>query len=189
MDAIKQALAQLQARFAALTGREQKLVLALIPVFIAVVLFVLIFSFNNSANTIRKRTENKLQQLNAARELAGNFSQAEGKRRAAEQLLSQGNVRLISALEQKAQQNGLQIPSMTPRGETPLGDGRILETRVDLTLADVSVRQTVDFLSSVERGPGVVKVTYLRLEPRPAQENLTATVNVSAYRLGQQAQQ
>lgn len=189
MDALKQALAQLQTRFAALSGREQKLVLSLIPVFIAVILFVLIFSFSNSANTIRKRTDNKLMQLNAARELAGNFSQAEAKRRAAEQLLSQGNVRLISTLEQKAQQTGLQIPSMTPRGEAPLGDGRILESRVDLTLADVTVRNVVDFLASVERGPGVVKATYLRLEPRPAQENLTATINVSAYRLGQQPQQ
>lgn len=186
MEQLKQALAQLQTKFSALSGREQKMVLALVPVLLAVTLFVVIFSFSNSANTIRKRTENKQIQLNAVRELAGNFSQAEARRRAAEQQLGQSNVRLISTLEQKATQNGLVIPSMTPRGETKLGDGRILESRVDLTLADVSVREVVNFLDSVERGPGVVKATYLRLEPRPAQENLTATINVSAYRLGEQ---
>src|SRR5690606_9087269 len=149
MEQLKQALAQLQTKFSALSGREQKMVLALVPVLLAVTLFVVIFSFSNSANTIRKRTENKQIQLNAVRELAGNFSQAEARRRAAEQQLGQSNVRLISTLEQKATQNGLVIPSMTPRGETKLGDGRILESRVDLTLADVSVREVVNFLDSV----------------------------------------
>lgn len=183
MEQLKQAVSQAQARFSALSTREQRMLMALVPAVVLFLLFILIFSFSNSANTIRKRTENKRAQLAQVQQLASNFSQAEARRRAAEQQLSQGNVRLISTLEEKAKATGLVIPTMNPKGETPVGDGRILETRVDLTLADVSVRELVDFLSNVERGPGVVKTTYLRLEPRTEQQTLTANVNVSAYRM------
>ncbi|HLT29825.1 MAG TPA: type II secretion system protein GspM [Myxococcaceae bacterium] len=187
MESLKQAWAQLQTKFEALSTREQRMVLALIPVFVIVLFFILIITFDNSARSIRSRTEAKRDQLEQVRALAGNYSQAQAQRRAAEQQLSASNVRLLSLLEQRATQAGLTIPTMNPRGEAPVGDGRVLESRVDLTLADITVRELVDFLSAVERGPGVVQTTYLRIEPRPQAENLTANVNVSAYRLDQQA--
>src|SRR5690606_13230243 len=137
--------------------------------------------------SIRSRTENKREQLEQVRALAGNYSQAQAQRRAAEQQLSASNVRLLSLLEERATQAGLTIPTMTPRGEAPVGDGREPGPRVHPTLTDITVRELVDFLSAVERGPGVVQTSYLRIEPRPQAENLTANVNVSAYRLDQQA--
>ena len=40
-----------------------------------------------------------------------------------------------------------------------------------------------DFLAGVEAGPGVVKVKYLRLEPRVKDETVTAYVTVATYHL------
>jgi general secretion pathway protein M len=41
----------------------------------------------------------------------------------------------------------------------------------------------VEFLQAIENGPGVVKVKYLRLEPRPQNETITAWLTIATYRL------
>jgi general secretion pathway protein M len=65
----------------------------------------------------------------------------------------------------------------------PVGDGKIVESSVELTLTDVTLGKLVDFLQSVERGPGVVKVKYLRIEPRPSDQLLTAWTTIATYKL------
>ena len=57
---------------------------------------------------------------------------------------------------------------------------------MEVTFTDVDLRKLYDFLSSVERGPGVVKVISLRLEPHDAAENLTAWTTVATYKMKQQ---
>jgi len=47
----------------------------------------------------------------------------------------------------------------------------------------VSLPKLVDFLGSLEQGPGVVRVTALRIEPRPKDGVLTAWTTVTSYRL------
>jgi general secretion pathway protein M len=56
---------------------------------------------------------------------------------------------------------------------------------VELTFTDVDLRKLYDFLTSVESGPGVVKVKSLRLEPRSASETLTAWTTVATYKMKQ----
>ena len=77
------------------------------------------------------------------------------------------------------------MPNMTPKDDVGLGDGQIVESSVELTFTDVDLRKLHDFLSAVERGPGVVKVKYLRLEPRAASETLTAWTTVATYKMKQ----
>ncbi len=52
-----------------------------------------------------------------------------------------------------------------------------------LTLTDITVNRLVDFFSAVERGPGVVKVKLLRLEPRTSNQTLTVWATIATYRL------
>ena len=54
---------------------------------------------------------------------------------------------------------------------------------MELTLTDVQLTKLVDFLCSVEQGPGVVRVKFLRIEPRTKDGMLTAWTTVAAYRL------
>jgi general secretion pathway protein M len=185
MDSLKTLIANLLARWANLSQREQRLLMLMGGAVSLFALFVIIFSFSSSAAAREKRIQTKLDQLRQVQELAANYGEAEARRRAAEQQLSSSNVRLMSYLEQKATTAGLVIPTMNPKGDVPVGDGRILENSVEMTLTDITVRELVDFLSSVESGPGVVKVKFLRVQPRPANENLTAWVNVATYRLKQ----
>src|SRR5262245_3993706 len=121
-------LAEAQARFNQLSQRERLLVTVAGAAVSLFVLFLVFFSLSMSADQTRRRIEEKLQKLEEAKTLAVGFREAEAARQAAEQRLGQGEVRLITYLEERGTEAGLDIPALNPRGDTPLGDGRIIES-------------------------------------------------------------
>ena len=123
----------------------------------------------------------KLRKLDDIQTLAQSYREAEQRRAALEQQLQASNVKLITLLEEKGQRAGLEIPTLNPKPDAPLDGDKIVESSVELTLTDVKLNRLLDFLRYVEEGPGIVKVKYLRLEPRPQAEALTAWVLVSSY--------
>jgi general secretion pathway protein M len=176
-------LAEAQVRFNQLSPRERHMVTFLAVTVIGFVLFFSIFSLSNHADSTRRRTTEKLLKLEEAKLLAANYSEAEASRRQAEERLSSNDLRLMTFLSEKGTESGLDIPALNPRGDVPLGDGKIIESSVVLDFTDISLPKLVTFLHKVEASAGVVKVKYLRLEPRPADEKLSASVTVSSYRL------
>jgi len=180
---LKQLWSDAQAWFLRLTERERVLVSAAGATLGVFIIFLILFYFSSSASGYRDRTEKKLQRLAQAEVLASSYSDAERARQDVERQLSSNSVSLISYIEEKGEQAGMKIPTMTPKGEVPIGDGRILESSVELTLTDISLRSLHEFLTQVEGGPGVVKVKYLRLEPRPDNQTLTAWTTIATYRL------
>lgn len=181
MERLRTLIAGWQANFSTLSERERRLVALAATAVLAFVVFMVTFTFNGKANSIRARTAQKLSKLADVQELAQSFREAEGKRQAVEAQLQASNIRLISYLEEKGQKAGLDIPTLNPKPDTNLSGDKIVESAVELTLTDVKLGRLVDFLQAVESGPGVVKVKYLRLEPRPASETVTAWVLVAAY--------
>jgi general secretion pathway protein M len=173
----------LQSWYGRLSAREQVLVGAASGAAAVFVVFLVLFLLSSSAAATRRRTEVKLQRLAEAEQLAAGYAEAERARKKAEAALTAGEVSLLSDLSDKGSKAGLDIPSLTPKGEVPLGDGKILESDVELTLTDVQITRLVNFLSAVEQGPGVVRVKFLRIEPRTKDGVLTAWITVAAYRL------
>ncbi|MFL5347263.1 MAG: type II secretion system protein GspM [Hyalangium sp.] len=188
MNPIRQLLNDLRARFEQLSTRERRLVMAAGSAVLVFILFVTLLSFSTSANSYRKRTQEKLAKLQQVQQLADSYNQATAARNAVEQQLTNSDVRLLSYISDKATAAGLDVPNMTPKGEVGIGDGKILESSMELTFTDVDLRKLTDFLKSVESGPGIVKVKYLRIEPRPASDTLTAWATVATYKLKQQPQ-
>lgn len=185
MDKLNALLGDLQAAFQRLSARERRLVSIAGVAVAAFVVFFILFSFANSAARYRRNIESKQLQLREAQTLAESYSEAERARQDVERQLSSGAVQLISYIEEKGTAAGLEIPTMNPKGDVALGDGKIVESSVELTFTDVNIRKLYDFLTSVERGPGVVKVKFLRLEPRPANETITAWATIATYHLKQ----
>ena len=185
MEKIRGLLNDAKAWFERLSTRERQMVLGTGGAVMAFVLFVILFSFSSSADAYRKRTDQKLAKLREVQTLAASYRQATEARQAVEQQLTASNVRLMSYIEDKATRSGLTVPNMTPKNDVGIGDGQIVESSVELTLTDVDLRKLHDFLAAVERGPGVVKVKSLRLEPRDATETLTAWTTVSTYKMKQ----
>lgn len=183
MGSLRELLNQLQASFERLSARERRLVTITGAAVLAFIVFVTLMSFSNSASRYRSRTADKLARLQEVNALAASYREAQQARQAVERQLTGQDVRLITYIEDKATAAGIDVPTMSPKGEVGIGDGRIMESTVELTLTDVDLRKLTDFLRTVEGGPGVVKVKNLRIEPRPASNTLTAWVAVSTYKM------
>jgi general secretion pathway protein M len=171
-----------------MSARERRLVALLGAGLGVFIVFIIFFSFSSSAAAYRRRTEDKRAKLGQVQALATSFREAQTARQAIEQQLTQSNVRLISYVEEKATGAGLVVPTMSPKGDVGVGDGSIVESSVELTFTDVDLRKLVEFLRTVETGPGVVKVKYLRIEPRRGSgdtDTLTVWTTVSTYRMKQ----
>ena len=182
---LQEVFAPVQTWFERLSDREKRMVSITGAAVLAFIVFVVLVSFANSASGYRKRTQDKLAKLQEVQSLAASYREAQANRQSVEQQLTSSNVQLISYIEDKATLAGLQVPNMTPKGEMGIGDGKIVESAVELTFTDVDLRKLTDFLRTVESGPGVVKVKYLRIEPRPASDSLTAWTTVATYRMKQ----
>jgi general secretion pathway protein M len=183
MERLRLLWADLQAWFLRLNPRERVMVTTAGGATLVVVTFVTLFLLSSSADATRHRTQSKLQRLAEAEQLAAGYSEAERVRKQAEAALTSSDVSLPTFVDEKGRKAGLEIPSLNPKGDIPVGDGRIIESSVELTLTDVSLPKLVDFLGTLEQGPGVVRVTFLRIEPRPKDGVLTAWTTVTSYRL------
>jgi general secretion pathway protein M len=183
MEQLKTLIADVQNWYARLSTRERKLVLLAGGAASAFLLFIVLMSFASQASSYRKRTAEKTIKLQTVMELSASFREAERVRQSVERQLSSSDIRLITFLEEKGTQAGLDIPTMNPKGDLPLGDSKIVESSVELTLTDITLQKLLSFLSTLESGPGVVKVKFLRIEPRTATGTLTAWATISTYRL------
>jgi general secretion pathway protein M len=183
MSALTELQNTVQTSFAALSAREKRMVGGAGAAVLVFIVFMVVFTFGNKADSIRKRTVEKIGKLEEIQTLAGGYRDAKARQDALENQLRASNVRLVSYLEDKAKPAGIDLPSINPKADVPLEGSKIVESSVEVTLTDVKLNRLVDFLQSVEAGPGIVKVKYLRLEPRPAQETVTAWLTVATYKL------
>ena len=183
MDRLRQRWVDVQNWWSELSRREKVLVASAATAAVVFTLFIVLFSLAVSADDTRRRTATKLSQLATAQALSQSYADAERARKADEAQLATSGVSLITYLEDKGTQSGLAIPALTPKADAPIGDGRIIESTVELTLTDIPLPKLVSFLSAVERGPGMVRVKSLRIEPRTKDNVLTAWATVATYRL------
>ena len=187
MSAITDLQNTVQTSFAALSSREKRMVGGAGLAVTVFVVFMVVFTFNKKADDIRRRTADKLLKLDEVQTLANGYRDAKARQDALEGQLRASNVRLVSYLEEKAKPAGIELPSINPKADVPLEGSKIIESAVEVTLTDVKLNRLLDFLQSVEAGPGIVKVKYLRLEPRPnvVPENgtVTAWLTVATYKL------
>ena len=180
MNQLKEFMVRAQAWFQTLTQRERRLVALAGALAMGFALFLVVFTFSNTAANIRRRTQEKVLKLDEVQTLAAGFRESEAKRAALEAQLRGSNVRLASYIEEKGTRAGLDIPSINPRADVTLAGDKIVESSAEVTLTDIKINRLVDFLSSLEQGPGMVKVKYLRVEPRSANESLTAWVTIAS---------
>jgi general secretion pathway protein M len=183
MESIKSAIASVQAYLSTLTQRERRLVVGGAVALVGFIVFVVTFSIGSRADAIRTRIKDKTAQLDQVQELAGTFRDADSARQQVELNLRASNIRLASYVEEKGKNAGLSIPSINPKGDVALDGDTIVESAVEVVLNDIPLNRLGEFLTAVEAGPGVVKVKYMRIEPRPASETLSAWITIATYRM------
>jgi general secretion pathway protein M len=173
----------LSTSLSTLSERERRMVLVAGLALAAFVIFMVTFSFSSRAAKIRSNIATKTASLDEVQALAAGYRDQKASQEALERQLAASNVRLISFLEEKAKKSGLELPSINPRADEPLENSKIVMSAVELTLTDVKLNRLVEFLTSVEAGPGIVKVKNLRLEPRVKDETVTAWLTIATYHL------
>lgn len=147
------------------------------------IVFLVTFRFSASATAIRARTAQKIEKLSRVQDLAASYNQSKAQREMAERQLAASNIRLSSFLEDVAKQKGVELPTINPKADVPLEGTKIVESSVEVTLTDVKLNRLLEFLQAVESAPGVVKVKYMRLEPRVSSESITAWLQIATYHL------
>lgn len=183
MAAISNLQTTIQTSFSTLSVRERRMVVAAGLALAVFVIFLVTLSFSSKASSIRRRTEEKILKLGEVQDLAAGYREARAKQTAVEQQLAASNVRLISFLEEKANKSGIDLPTINPKADVTLDNSKIVESAVEVTLTDVKLNRLIDFLQAVEGGPGIVKVKYMRLEPRVQNESITAWLTIATYHL------
>lgn len=173
----------LQTTLATLSARERRMVIVAGLAVLVFVVFMVTFSFSNKANSIRSRTAQKIEKLGRAQDLAAVYNQSKAQREMAERQLAASNIRLSSFLEDVAKQKGVELPTINPKADVTLDGTKIVESSVEVTLTDVKLNRLLEFLQAVESAPGVVKVKYMRLEPRVSNESITAWLQIATYHL------
>lgn len=190
MNFIRRLRARLSAQFdrlssglATLSGRERRLVVAAAVVLIAFFAFLVTHVFSNRADAVRARTLAKARQIEEIAVLSTSYDAHVAAQKALEAKLASSNIRLISFLDERAQKARVELQSQNPRPDVALGTSRIVESSVEVTLTDVKINRLYDFLSSIEDVSDVVKLKYLRIEPRAASATVTAWLTVATYHL------
>ncbi len=174
-------MSNLQEWFATLSERERRLTAFAGLAATVFLVFLVMFTSANTANAIRLRTQTKITQLAQIQSLATGYREQKAAQEAVEQQLANSNVRLASFLEQQATDTGVPLPSITPKPDQTLEGTKIIESVVELTVTDVKLSRLIEFMNRIESGPGMVKIKNVRLEPRVAQENVTAWLSVATY--------
>ncbi len=175
--------AALQNSFSTLSVRERRLVTAGGLAAVGFIVFMVLFTFGQKADSLRRTIEKKTGTLESVLTLAAGYRDQRSAQEQVERQLAASNVKLISFLEEKAKAAGVELPSISPKPDVTIDGTKIVESGVEITLTDVKLDRLVEFVTALEAGPGIVKVKYLRLEPRPANENLTAWISIATYRL------
>lgn len=183
MSAIANLQASVSASFTTLSQRERRMVVIAGLALLCFAVFMVLFGFSNRGNAIRRRTQEKIAKLEEVNALTAGFGAQKAIQENLERQLAASNVRLISFLEEKAKKSGLELPSINPKADAAMENSRITESAVEVTLTDVKLNRLVDFISAIEAGPGIVKVKYLRLEPRVQNETVTAWLTIATYHL------
>lgn len=183
MSALTDLQSTIQTSFAALSSREKRMVAGAGLAMVIFVVFMVSSSFGSKAQAIRTRTATKISQLAEVQTLAAGYRDAKARQEALEGQLRNSNVRLVSYVDEKAKPAGIELGSINPKADVPMEGSKIVESAVEVTLTDVKLNRLVDFLQAIEAGPGIVKVKYLRLEPHPGQENVTAWLSIATYKL------
>ncbi len=173
----------IQSSFATLSARERRLVMAAGFAVSVFIVFMVTFSFSNKATAIRNRTTQKIEKLSKVQDLAASYNQSRAQREMAERQLAASNIRLSSYLEDIAKQKGVDLPTINPKADVQLEGTKIVESSVEVNLTDVKLNRLLEFLAAVEGGQGVVKVKYMRLEPRVSSESITAWLQIATYHL------
>lgn len=175
-------IARLRNAFTALAPREKLLVGSAGGLILLALLYVAVVNpLLGAIARTGSRREAAEQELRVMTRLRQEYDGLQGRLSDVERRIQEsprGNVR--TTLENLAREASVPIESMEPQASPP-GD-KYRESKVEVTLEQVNLAQTVNYLHQIESSKQVLSVKSLRLRKRPDNpELLDVTFTVSSF--------
>ena len=175
-------IARLRNAFTALAPREKLLVGSAGGLILLALLYVAVVNpLLGAIARTGSRREASEQELRVMTRLRQEYDGLQGRLSDVERRIQQsprGNVR--TTLENLARDASVPIESMEPQAAPP-GD-KYRESKVEVTLEQVNLVQTINYLHAIEKSDQVLSVKSLRLRKRPDNpELLDVTFTVSSF--------
>jgi type II secretory pathway component PulM len=179
---VKKLWSRLRAAFDDLSDRERILVSIVGALLVALVFYfgIIRLSFGLRGDAQQRLTQAE-QQLMVMSRLRREFDDVNVRLTSVEERIqnsTRGNLR--TTLESLARASKVTVESMEPQA-TPSND-RYRETKVEVALKQVTLRQTVSYLHEIESSDEVLSVKSLRMRTRKDQPDfLDVTFTVSTF--------
>jgi general secretion pathway protein M len=184
MKQLRQLIADAAAALGRLSPRERSLVAIAGAALLTFVIAVFSLTVSRAIDSRERRIEAKRRQLEEVARLSVTFKQQETVRNELDRRLAQNKVKLFSYLEELGRKDNVSIGGMTDKGSQPLQEGtKITESSVEVTFTHIQLDKLVRFLTDIETGQGLVKVTRLQVRPRSDEPVLDAWLVVTTYTL------
>lgn len=180
-ERIRAQLEMTRASFERLTQREQTLVLGGGAAALVIILFGVGLLVSNAIDKAEHRVKVKTDQLTQVLQLQGEYKAREVQRQQRLRELGRSNVRLVSLVEDTARQADVDIGQLRPEEGEPTPDG-VVESRVDLRATNLSADRLQDFLSRLEKAPGVVIMRRLKVMRPYRKDTVDVEMTVTTYR-------
>ncbi len=166
-----------------LSPREQILVSAAgVMILIALITFAVVMPILNLASSAEQRVASAQQQIEAMRRLHRDYAEIQGRLAGVEERIrtQQGQQNIRTLLESLAQQSSVRIASMEER-QAGKNDAYV-ETKVEVSLKNVSLSQTIKYLHNIETANQQLSVKSLRIKGKQDKTQLLdVTFSVSSF--------
>lgn len=163
---------RLRAAFAGLQPRERWLVGAAAGLVVLAILYAgVVMPLLGAVSSLGERRDTAEQQLRAIERLRRDYDEVAGRLGEVERRIeagARGNLR--TTLESLASEAQVRVESMEPQA-SPANDA-YRETKVEVSLKEVSLAQTVSYLHGIEASPQVLSIKSLRIRSRPDDSGL-----------------
>lgn len=165
-----------------LTQREKMFMLGGGLVGLCLVALIASYLVISTTSKLQHRLEVKTAQMAQVLALRGEYLARQEERAQRLRTLGSSNVRLVSLVEDAAKQAGIEIGQLRPEdGDT--GPDGVVESRVDLRAAGLSIDRLQEFLNLLEAGHGIVVVRHLKVV-RPYRKDVAELeLTVSTFKL------
>jgi len=183
MERIRQLISDASAALGRLSPRERGLVGLAGGAVLVFVVAIFALTVSRKVDQREARIKLKLQQLEEVAKLTVGFRAQEAERTDLERRLRDNKVRLFTYLDELSKKDGIAIGGMNDKGTQALEGTKINEQSVEVTFTRIPLDKLVKFLTEVEAGQGLVKVTRLRVTPRNDEPVLDAWLTVTTYTL------
>jgi general secretion pathway protein M len=174
---------QLRAAWESLNSREQLLVgIAGGGVVLTVLAFTVVMPIAGMADRASQRVDNAEQQIVMMARLSREYAELDSRLRGVEQRIrsQQGRQNIRTLLENLAKESAVRINSMEERQASSSDEYN--ETKVEVSLKNVSLNQVVKYLHNIETSPQQLSVKSLRVKGRQDQSQLLdVSFSVSSF--------